>query len=78
MTEKKRGRPKKEDTTIWAWDKKYYKPSGKQDDHAKQKVKEERLHKAYSHLWFLAFGEPKTTRDLGKINKAVAGIINAI
>jgi hypothetical protein len=79
MSEKKRGRPKKEKKdTIWAWDSQYYKPSMKEDEKARYQVKKERLQKGYMSLWVLAYGEPRCTQDLGKINRAVAGIINEI
>ncbi len=76
MSEKKRGRPKSAEISIW--DKKYYRPSEARDIQAIEKLKEERLYKGYLQLYILAFGEPKTTRDLGLVNRAVAGIINDI
>jgi hypothetical protein len=50
----------------------------KEDEKAKYQVKKERLQKGYMSLWVLAYGEPRCTQDLGKINRAVAGIINEI
>ena len=72
MTEKKRGRPKKLEVSVW--DKKYYTLDPKRDSLAVRKVKEERMFKGFEEIHRLA-----NDRELGwfEIN-IVKGKISAI
>jgi len=76
MSEKKRGRPKS--VQISVWDKKYYRPSEARDIQAIQKLKEERLYKGYAAVFTLAMGREPNQKDVGNINKAIAGILDEI
>lgn len=76
MSEKKRGRPKKVEISVW--DKKYYRPSEARDIQAIQKLKEERLYNGYAAIFTLAKGREPNQKDVGIINKAVAGILDEI
>lgn len=61
------GRPKK--TEISIWDKKYYRLSDKRDKQAINKVKEERLIKAYNHIHLMAFDEEMTWTQTNELRK---------
>ena len=74
MSEKKRGRPRK--IEISHWDRKYYRPSEARDIQAIEKLKQERLYKGYSAIFTLANDREPNQKDVGIINKAIAGIIN--
>lgn len=76
MHEKKRGRPRKIEISVW--DKKYYTLSPKRDQQAHYKLKQERLYNGFEHLFILAFGKEPNQKDVGTINKAVADIIDRI
>jgi len=77
MTEKKRGRPKKE-RLYDIWEHKYYLLDDKQNDKAIRRTVEERLFKGYSAVFALANGREPNQRDVGTITKAVAAIIDRI
>jgi hypothetical protein len=76
MTEKKRGRPKKIEISVW--DKKYYTLDPKRDEWSFRKLKEERLYKGFAVLFTLAFGKEPNQKDVGTINKAVNDTIDRI
>lgn len=69
----KRGRPKNPEISVW--DKKYYSLDPKQDARAERLVKEERLNKAVTKLFMLAFEKEPNQKDVGIINKAVSAIL---
>ena len=77
MTEKKRGRPKKE-RLYDIWEHKYYVLDDKQNDKAIRRTVEERLFKGYASVFALAHGREPNQIDRGKINKVVAAIIDRI
>ncbi len=68
-----RGRPKKLEISVW--DRKYYTLDPKQDARAERLVKEERLNKAVTKLFMLAFEKEPNQKDVGIINKAVSAIL---
>ncbi len=68
-----RGRPKKLEISVW--DRKYYTLDPKQDARAERLVKEERLNKAVTKLFMLAFDKEPNQKDVGIINKAVSAIL---
>ena len=76
MTEKKRGRPKKEVAEIW--ERKYYALSDMRDNQAIRKTIEERLFKGYSAIFTLANDREPNQKDVGTINKAIAGILERL
>jgi hypothetical protein len=76
MCQKKRGRPKKVEVAIW--EEKYYKLSEMRDNQAIKKTVEDRLYKGYASVFTLAMGREPNQKDVGTINKAVAGIIDRI
>jgi hypothetical protein len=76
MSEKKRGRPKKLEVSVW--DKKYYTADPKRDEQAFYKVKQERLYKGFATLFTLAFDREPNQKDVGTVNKAVNAIIDRI
>ena len=76
MSEKKRGRPKSAEISIW--DKKYYRPSEARDIQAIEKLKEERLLKGYTVVFTMAYGRSPNQRDRISINKAVNDILERI
>ena len=76
MTERKRGRPKKLEVSVW--DKKYYTLDPKRDEQAWFNLKQERLFKGFATLFTLAFEKEPNQKDVGTINKAVNAIIDRI
>lgn len=76
MTEKKRGRPKK--VKVEVWEEKYYKLSEMRDNQAIRKTIEERLFNGYAAIFTLANDREPNQKDVGTINKAVAGILDEI
>ena len=76
MSEKKRGRPRKAEVTVW--EEKYYKLSDMRDNQAIRKTVEDRLYKGYAAVFTLAMGREPNQKDVGKINKAVAAIIERL
>ena len=74
--EAKRGRPKKDVHEIW--EQKYYRLSDMRDNQAIRKTVEQRLHKVYTDVFTLAMGREPNQKDVGTINKAVAGIIERL
>jgi hypothetical protein len=76
MTKKKPGRPKKVEISVW--DKKYYTLDPKRDEQAHRNLKEERIYKGYANLFSLAFGREPNQKDVGTLNKIVAGILDVI
>ena len=73
----KRGRPKKE-RLYDVWEHKYYVLSDKNNNVALRRSLEDRLFKGYSSLFTLAHGREPNQKDVGTINKLVAGIIDRI
>jgi hypothetical protein len=76
MEQRKRGRPKKVEVQIW--EEKYYRLSEMRDNQAIRKTVEQRLHKVYTDVFTLAMGREPNQKDVGTINKAVAGIIERL
>ena len=76
MTEKKRGRPKK--VKVEVWEEKYYKLSEMRDNQAIRKTIEERLFNGYAAIFTLANDREPNQKDVGTINKAIAGILDEI
>jgi hypothetical protein len=76
MSERKRGRPKKVEISIW--DKKYYKPSEARDNQAIRKVKEERMLKAYEYLHLMAFDEPIGWFEVNPTKNRISAILDRI
>jgi hypothetical protein len=61
----KRGRPKNPEISVW--DKKYYQLSPERDNVAINKMKEERLIKAYNYVHLMAFGEELSVSQIKHI-----------
>ena len=76
MSEKKRGRPRKAEVTVW--EEKYYKLSEMRDNQAIRKTVEDRLYNGYAAVFTLANDREPNQKDVGKINKAVAAIIERL
>ena len=76
MSEKKRGRPRKAEVTVW--EEKYYKLSEMRDNQAIRKTIEERLFNGYAAIFTLANDREPNQKDVGTINKAVNAIIERI
>ena len=76
MSEKKRGRPRK--VAVEVWEEKYYKLSEMRDNQAIRKTIEERLFNGYAAVFTLANDREPNQKDVGIINKAVAGILERI
>ena len=76
MSEKKRGRPKKKEVAVW--EEKYYKLSDMRDNQAIRKTVEDRLYKGYAAIFTLANDREPNQKDVGIINKAIAGILDEI
>ena len=72
----KMGRPRKAEVAIW--EEKYYKLSDMRDNQAIRKTIEDRLYNGYAAVFTLAMGKDPNQKDVGKINKAVAAIIERI
>ena len=76
MSEKKRGRPRKAEVAIW--EEKYYKLSDMRDNQAIRKTVEDRLYNGFASVFTLAHDREPNQKDVGKINKAVAAIIERL
>lgn len=76
MSEKKRGRPRKAEVTVW--EEKYYKLSDMRDNQAIRKSIEERLYNGYAAIFTLAMDREPNQKDVGKINRAVNAIIERL
>jgi hypothetical protein len=76
MTERKRGRPRTKEVAIW--EEKYYKLSDMRDNQAIRKSIEERLYNGYAAVFTLANGREPNQKDVGIINKALAGILERL
>ena len=76
MSEKKRGRPRKAEVTVW--EEKYYKLSDMRDNQAIRKTVEDRLYNGFASVFTLAHDREPNQKDVGKINKAVAAIIERL
>lgn len=70
------GRPRKAEVAIW--EEKYYKLSDMRDNQAIRKTIEARLYNGYAAVFTLAHDKEPNQKDVGKINKAVAAIIERI
>ena len=76
MSEKKRGRPKVKEVNYW--EEKYYKLSDMRDNQAIRKNIEERLFNGYAAIFTLAHDREPNQKDVGSINKALAGILERL
>lgn len=76
MSEKKRGRPKKVEISVW--DKKYYTLDPKRDYQAIRKVREERMLKAFEDIHMLAFDEPIGWFEVNPTKKRISDILDSI
>jgi hypothetical protein len=76
VSEIKRGRPKK--AKVEVWEEKYYKLSEMRDNQAIRKSIEERLYNGYAVVFTLANDREPNQKDVGTINKAVAGILERL
>ena len=76
MSEKKRGRPRKAEVTVW--EEKYYKLSEMRDNQAIRKTVEERLFNGYAAVFGLAIGREPNQKDVGIINRAIGDILDRI
>jgi hypothetical protein len=70
------GRPRKAEVAIW--EEKYYKLSDMRDNQAIRKTIEDRLYNGYAAVFTLAHDKEPNQKDVGKINKAVAGILERL
>jgi hypothetical protein len=76
MTEKKRGRPKKEVAQIW--ERKYYFLSEARNDQAIRKVLEERMFKGFEEVHILAFDKPIGWFEINVVKKQIGVILDTI
>ena len=76
MTERKRGRPKKEEEQIWV--KKYYKLSESRDNKAIRITLEERMFKAFNEVHILAFDEPIGWFEINPVKKQISAILDRL
>ncbi len=76
MSEKKRGRPKKVEISVW--DKKYYTLDPKRDHQAIRKVQEERMLKAFEYVHLMAKGRPLGWFDINPTKKRISAILDSI
>ena len=76
MSEKKRGRPKKEVAEIW--EKKYYRLSDARDDQAIRKVLEERMFKAFEDVHIMAFDRPLGWFEINPVKKRIGDILDTL
>ena len=72
----KGGRPRKAEVAIW--EEKYYKLSDMRDNQAIRNTVVQRLRKVYTDVFTLAKGRGPNQKDVGKINRAVGGILDRI
>jgi hypothetical protein len=76
MSEKKRGRPKKQEVEVW--EKKYYRLSDARDNQAIRKVLEERMFKGFEEVHILAFDKPIGWFEINPVKKRIADILDTI
>lgn len=76
MEQRKRGRPRTKHVAVW--EEKYYRLSDMRDNQAIRKTVEDRIYKGFASLFTLAHEREPNQRDVGTINKQVAGIIDKI
>jgi len=76
VSEKKRGRPKKEVAQVW--EKKYYFLSEARDNQAIRKVLEERMFKGFEEVHILAFDKPIGWFEINPVKKRIADILDTI
>lgn len=76
MSEKKRGRPKKVEISVW--DKKYYRLSNERDNKAHRLVKEERMLKAFEDIHQLAFDKPIGWFEVNPTKNRISAILDRI
>ena len=76
MEQRKGGRPKKVEVEIW--EEKYYRLSEMRDNQAIRNTVVQRLRKVYTDVFTLAHDKEPNQKDVGKINRAVGGILDRI
>lgn len=76
MSEKKRGRPRKIEVSVW--DKKYYRLSNERDNRAHRLVKEERMLKAFDYIHQMAFDKPLGWFDINPAKNRISDILDRI
>ncbi len=76
MSEKKRGRPRKVEISVW--DKKYYSLDPKRDAQAIRKVNEERLFKAFEEVHRQAFDKELGWFDINPVKKRISAILDGL
>jgi hypothetical protein len=76
MTEKKRGRPRKAEVTMW--EEKYYKLSEMRDNQAIRKTLEERMFKAFDNVHSLAFDEPIRRINVLSVKRRISAILDEL
>jgi len=76
MSEKKRGRPRKVDISVW--DKKYYTLDPKRDNQAIRKVNEERLFKAFEEVHRQANERELGWFEINPVKKRIGDILDTI
>lgn len=76
MSEKKRGRPKKLEVSVW--DKKYYSADPKRDEQALLKVRQERMFKAFEEVHRLANDRELGWFEINIVKKRIDAILDTI
>ena len=76
MSEKKRGRPKKEVAEIW--ERKYYKLSDARDDQAIRKVLEERMFKGFEEVHRMANERERGWFEINVVKKRIGDILDTL
>jgi hypothetical protein len=76
VSEKKRGRPKKIDISVW--DKKYYTLDPKKDNRAIRLVKEERMFKAFEEVHRRANHRELGWFEINIVKKRISDILDTI
>lgn len=76
MSEKKRGRPKKQEVEIW--ERKYYFLSEARDNQAIRKVLEERMFKGFEDVHRLAKGRELGWFEINVVKKQIGAILDTL
>ena len=76
MSEKKRGRPKKQEVEVW--ERKYYRLSESRDNQAIRKVLEERMFKGFEDIHRLANDRELGWFEINVVKKQIGAILDTL
>jgi hypothetical protein len=76
VSEKKRGRPKKQEVEVW--ERKYYRLSESRDNQAIRKVLEERMFKGFEDIHRLANDRELGWFEINVVKKQIGAILDTL